>query len=404
MTHATSAPIATSRWGVLALAAIGIIMATLDTSIVNVALPVIAADLGCTVNQASWIQTTYLMVITTALVPAGRCADLAGYRRAYFGGLTAFTVGSIFCALAPNLLILALARCVQGLGGAVLLAFGGPMLVLSFPPEQRGRALSAIPVSVAIGVTLGPIAGGLLTTHLSWHWIFWVNIPIGIAALWLTHIYIIPTANPGWRALRKQLNLTGIAAIAAFVACFVIGTNIALEADRSWTDPDVLALLLALIPLLVVILVINKRAPEQLLPLSLFRSRIFTGSLLASVVSLVMLFAIPMLLAYQMQRIQGFDVELASYVLLTSPVCLVTCGPVAGWISDRFGSDWPRLFGITLAGIGVYALSTLTDQHGPWDVVWRIMLYSGGIGFFQTPNNHVSYNSLENHQLAVATG
>ena len=180
--HASAAQLEhASKWAVMAIIAIGVFMATLDTSIVNISLPVIAQSFGVPLNGAiEWVIIAYLVVIAGVLLTTGRLADMLGHKPIWAAGLTIFTIGSAFCGFAPSLLLLIAARALQGIGGALIMAISPAMLTSAFPASERGRALGLNAVVVALGVSTGPTLGGVITTYLSWRWIFFVNIPIGI--------------------------------------------------------------------------------------------------------------------------------------------------------------------------------------------------------------------------------
>src|SRR6266699_1187894 len=170
-----------NKWAVLAILAIGVFMATLDTSIVNISLPTIARYFGVPLNGAvEWVIIAYLVVIAGVLLTTGRVADMIGHKPIWTAGLAIFTIGSAFCGFAPSLLLLITARAIQGLGGAFIMAISPAMLTSAFPATERGKALGLNAVVVALGVSTGPTLGGIITAHLSWRWIFFVNVPIGI--------------------------------------------------------------------------------------------------------------------------------------------------------------------------------------------------------------------------------
>src|SRR3990172_4636097 len=187
--------VARSPWLGFSAVAVGTVMATLDGSIVNVALPTLRRDLGASFAGVEWVIAGYLLVISAVLLSAGRLGDLLGYRRVYTGGLLLFTVGSGFCGAAHELDALVAARAVQGLGASAMMAMGPAIVTAIFPPERRGRALGAITSVVAIGLTLGPTLGGFIVQHLSWRWIFLPNLPIGVAgAIWASRV--LPGPRP----------------------------------------------------------------------------------------------------------------------------------------------------------------------------------------------------------------
>ena len=188
-------PPARSPWLGFSAVAVGTVMATLDGSIVNVALPTLRRDLQASYAGVEWIIAGYLLVISAVLLSAGRLGDLLGYRRVYSGGLLLFTFGSGLCGAANALSALVVARAVQALGAAAMMAMGPAIVTAIFPPERRGRALGAITSVVAIGLTLGPTLGGFIVQQLSWRWIFLPNLPIGVAgALWAAKV--LPGTRP----------------------------------------------------------------------------------------------------------------------------------------------------------------------------------------------------------------
>ena len=395
--------VVTSKWGALAIVLMGIVMGTLDTSIVNVAMPVIAKDLDATVNQMAWVQNSYIMTMAVALIPCGRYAELKGYRRTYIFGFVAFTLGSALCALSTSLEGLVGARIIQAVGGAAFVGCGGALLSLSFPASQLGRALGMVPFAVGIGITLGPVLGGIITNRIGWQWIFWINIPLGVLCVWMSIRYLKRPAKTMAHWFRL-LNPRCIFILVLLVVCFVLGTNIPLEPGRSWGDTEVLFYLGSIPPLLILLIVIDQRTEMPLIPLQLFRDRVFLGSLACGVVSMVMVFAVLYLINYEMQIIQQFDTELTSYVLLTSPLCLSLLGPISGWVSDRYNGEALRISGIILSGIGVYLLSQLDVTHTAWDIAWRMIIYSAGLGIFQTPNNHITFSHVPKSIMGVSSG
>src|SRR2546421_9781519 len=186
-----------NKWVVFAILAIGIFMATLDSSIVNISLPAIASYFGVPLSGAiEWVIIAYLVVIAGVLLTTGRLADMIGHKPIWAAGLIIFTLSSAFCGFAPSLELLITARALQGLGGALIMAISPAMLTRAFPASERGRALGINAVVVALGVSTGPTLGGIITAHLSWRWIFFVNLPIGVIGVILT--LRVLTENMRW--------------------------------------------------------------------------------------------------------------------------------------------------------------------------------------------------------------
>ena len=170
-------------------------MGTLDSTIVNISLPTIADYYGTSITLVSWIPIAYLLALASALIAFGRFADIHGYRKVYISGFIVFTIASLLCAISPYIQILIGCRIIQGLGAAMLQAIGGAMIAIYLPGRIRGWALGMLSTFAAIGVAVGPVLGGYLTEYLSWHWIFLVNIPVGICAILLGRM-VIPNDKP----------------------------------------------------------------------------------------------------------------------------------------------------------------------------------------------------------------
>ncbi|HEY7418375.1 MAG TPA: MFS transporter, partial [Ktedonobacteraceae bacterium] len=211
------------KWSVLIIVAIGVFMATLDSSIVNISLPTVAHAFGVPLNgMVEWVIIAYLVTTTAVLLTAGRLADMIGRKAVWIAGLILFTGSSALCGLAPSLIFLVSARALQGVGGALLMAISPAMLTMAFPASERGRALGINAINVALGVSVGPVLGGIITTSLSWRWIFYVNVPVGIIGLILT-LRILKERlhrNPGrfdpLGAILLAIGLAGITAVLSF--------------------------------------------------------------------------------------------------------------------------------------------------------------------------------------------
>lgn len=391
--------IAKSKWKALVVVMLGIVMSTLDTTIVNIALPAIGADFGVAINDVSWVAMAYTGTMGILVISYGRMAKHIGYRRIYLWGFSVFVIGSIACALSSGLIMLILARVLQALGGAAVLSIGAAVLALSFPLAQRGRALSAIPVGVAIGISSGPVLGGVLVDQLSWHWIFWVNVPLGLLALICASAWIYPSHSRN--SLTDILNLRSILLLALLSACFLMGSYFSQQPGYGWKNPITIFLIVAVPALFVVFLVLDRKgAGTSLVPYSVLKSRVFSFSMIAGALSLVQIGSMMYLISFFMQRIQGFSAQKAGMILLTSPLCLSLSGPISGWISDRKDAGVLRIGGL-LSVIAAFALmGSLSDQSPASAVIAYLALFATGMGVFQTPNNHVTVNAIPRSEMA----
>lgn len=331
---------AATGWLAFSVVAVGTVMATLDGNIVNVALPTLGLELSASVDALQWIVNAYLLAITTTLLVMGRLGDRLGHRAVYSGGLLVFTAGSALCGAAPGLGELVAARVVQALGASMMMAIGAAILTAAFPPRMRGRALGALGTVVAIGLTLGPPVGGLILSHLSWRWIFYVNLPVGIAGL-------------AW-ALRILPRGGGV------------------------------------------------RGP--LVDLAIFRIPAFSLGLVAGFLSYAAMFSQTFLTPFLLARVHGLAPGRLGLALASVPVALSVSSPLAGWISDRFGARLlPALGMLVLAG-GLFALSVAGAGTPVLSVAARLFVAGVGMGLFQAPNNSTVMSALPRERLGSGGG
>src|SRR5438270_8832143 len=244
----------TNKWAVLAIVAIGVFMATLDSSIVNISLPTIARYFGVPLSgPVEWVIIAYLVVTASVLLTAGRLADMIGHKAIWVTGLIIFITGSAICGAAPSLAILIAARGLQGLGGALLMAISPAMLTAAFPAHERGRALGINAVFVALGVSTGPTLGGIITTHLSWRWIFYVNVPIGIIGVIATLLILTEPLRRG----KGKFDPMGALLLAIGLATLTLGLSFGQE--WGWSSPLLISLLLLSAISLATLYVVEKR-------------------------------------------------------------------------------------------------------------------------------------------------
>ena len=326
--------------------AVGNFMATLDGSIVNVALPVIGADVGAGVGRVEGIITAFLATAALALLPLGRLGDRAGHRRVFVGGLSVFTLGSVLCGLSGGLGALVAARAVQALGAAAMMSIGPALVTAAFAGRRRGQAIGAIGSVVAVGLTVGPPLGGLITQLLSWRWIFLVNLPVGILGVaWALRALPPDAPRPGPPARG-----------AAFLGL------------------DVLAL------------------------------RPVSVGLLAGLCSYAAMFASTLLTPFYLARVRGLAPGGVGAILIAVPVAMSVASPAAGWLSDRLGTRGLPALGAALLAAGLGALAPAGPDDPLWTVAARLALCGLGMGLIQAPNNSAVMGALPRERLGSGGG
>jgi len=388
-----------NKWAVLALAAVGGFMTTLDSSIVNIGLPAIARTFGVGVSGTiEWVIIGYLIVIAAVLLSLGRLADMIGRKPIYELGLIIFVLGSIFSGAAPSLLILILARLFQGLGGALIFSVNIAMVTSVFPPSQRGRALGLNSIVVALGISAGPTLGGLITQYLTWRWIFYVNVPIGI----ITFLIGLRVLTERFHVNKGRFDPLGAALFAVGLAALTLGLSFGEE--WGWTSPALLLSLAIGVVGLVIAILVERRVADPILQLSLLKNRVFASANISFMLCMLALFAPGFLLPFYFEELRGFSVVEAGLFLTPLPLMLAIMAPISGTLADRFGSHLLSPLGLAIACFGLFLLSQLDVQSSSWDIIWRLLVTGIGQGLFQAPNTRALMGAASQDQQGIASG
>lgn len=368
------------RWSVFALVGVGVFMATLDSSIVNVSLHAVAEHFGVEVGPlVSWVVLAYLVVNASLLLTVGRLADLFGYRPIWTLGLGVFSAGSALCALAPSLPLLIAARAVQGVGGALLMAIGPALLLSAFPPSQRGRAIGLHAVVVSVGISSGPVLGGLITERLGYRAIFYLNLPLGVLGAVLAH-RLLP------RAATKPVAFDALGALLLAVAFGGLTGGVSLGGELGYGLPT-LALLACSATSFGLLLAHERRAAQPILDLSLFRSRVFSAALASLITNFMAAYALSFLLPLYLQELRGLSLAQTGWLLTPLPVIIAVLSPFSGALSDRVGTRFLAAVGMLMLSAGLGLLALLGTEGGLTLAACALLLAGVGQAIFRAPNN-----------------
>jgi EmrB/QacA subfamily drug resistance transporter len=391
-----------SRWLALIVLCLGVLMIVLDTTIVNVALPSIAADLGFSETSLVWVVNAYMLTFGGFLLLGGRLGDLYGHRKLFLAGITLFTLASLACGLANSQVLLVCARAIQGLGGAVVSAVSLSLIMNLFPgPAERAKAMGVYGFVCAGGGSIGVLLGGLLTNLLSWHWIFLVNLPIGIAVYALC-VALLPAARGN--AHGERLDVAGAISVTASLMLAVYAIVNGNEAG--WTSAQTLGLLFVAIVLLAVFIGIEARVVHPLMPLKLFRLRNLTITNVIAVLWAAAMFAWFFISALYMQRVLGyapFQVGLA-FLPANLIMAFFSLG-LSARIVMRFGIRRPIAAGLLLAALGLllFARAPVNGQL-IIDVLPGIVLLGIGAGIAFNPMLLAAMNDVTPNDSGLASG
>lgn len=384
-----------SKWIVLAVAGSGVYMATLDSGIVNVALPTLTHAFDAPVVQTQWVILGYLLCITGLLLPAGRLADIAGRKKVFLGGFVIFTLASALCGLAPSLWALVAARVVQGVGGAMMQANSLALVTQAFPGSERGQALGLNMAIVSAGLLSGPVVGGLIIEWFGWPWIFFVNVPIGIVAtLFGVRQLREAPVRPG-----QRFDLPG----AALFLLLVVGLLLTLNAggQQSWTAPPVLVLGAATVGAGLLLWAAERRAAQPMIEVALFRNQGFRASILAAFMLFLGVSHTQLLLPFYLERVVGLTTAQVGLLLVTGPATVLVLAPIAGALSDRLGSRLLATIGALVGVAGLVSMALLRADSTVVDIVPRQMLVAIGMALFGSPNGSALFGSLPRERYGV---
>lgn len=387
------------RWLIFANVSIGTFMSTLDSSIVNVALPTISETLHTDLSVIQWVVTAYLLVISSLLPIFGRIADLIGRKRIFSLGFLIFTLGSFLCGLANNIWFLVGMRVVQAIGASMLMANSSAIITATFPPYERGRALGLTGTVVALGNLSGPAIGGLLLGIASWRFIFFINLPIGILGYWAAQI-ILPPDQPH----RETETFDTFGAVFFSTGMILILLALNNGQDWGWGSFPVLMSLFLGITLLVSFFVTENRVNHPMIDLTLFKNRPFLIGNLSGFLSFVATFSNIMLMPFYLQHILNFSPSKVGLLMTAFPLIMAITAPISGRVSDRIGPIALTTAGLTLISLGLLYLSTLTSTSTALQVVPGPILMGLGSGLFQSPNNSSVMSSVPKAKLGVAGG
>lgn len=387
------------NWWVLAAVAIGGFMSALDASVVNTVLPVLAHAFGAGVDAIEWVVTVYLLVVSGLLLSMGRLGDIGGHRRVFLLGFVIFGVGSGLCGLAPAEWCLVAARGVQAVGAAMLFAGGPALLTRSFPARMRGQALGLLAGAVYLGLSAGPSLGGWIAVHLGWRWVFYVNVPVGVAAIMVTMRFVPPERVEG---RREPFDLGG----AALFLLGLVALLLALNQGHAWGwgSAEVVGLFALGGALLVGFVALELRARHPVMDLRLFRSATFSAASASALLNYVAGYCIVFLLPFYLMRGRGLPPDRAGLVLSAQPLVMAVAAPLSGRLSDRIGTRIPATIGMVVLAGGLAMLSRIGAGTPMGQVAAWLGVAGLGAGLFSSPNNSAIMGAAPRERQGIAAG
>jgi len=386
------------KWWALSCTSLGMLLAATNSGTLIIALPDLERSLHASLLALVWVILAYLIAATVLVLMAGRLSDLFGRKRAYVGGFVAFALASLGAGFSGDATVLILWRIAQGIGSAFLFANAAALVTDAFPREQLGLAMGANTMVAAVGLVLGPVLGGALVS-ISWHWVFWFNVPFALAgAAWGALIL---------RELSKPDSVRGYDVLGT--TTFVIGlTGLVLGVSRGglsgWNDTIVIAGLAAAAVLLPSWVAIERRSRAPMLDLGLFRNRLFAAASAAAFINGLARFALMFLFVFYYQGAQGNSPIEAGIKLIPLALGMLIASPIAGIYADRHGSRALAAIGMGVSAVGLAAMTTLDVHTAYWQSALWLLLVGAGSGMFNSPNTAAMMGVVPAHRRGIAAG
>ena len=380
------------------ITSLALVMVTLDNLVVTTALPVIRKDLHASLEGLEWTVNAYTLTFAVLLLTGAALGDRFGRRRMFAIGLVTFTLASAAAALAPSMGVLIAARAVQGAGGAIVMPLTLTILSAAVPPGKRGVALGAWGGIGGLAVALGPLIGGAVVSGLSWQWIFWINVPVGLVLVPLALRRLDETHGPS-----KRLDLPGVALVSA--GLFGIVWGLVRGNGQGWSSPEIVVSLTAGAILVAAFVLWELRASAPMLPMRFFRNRAFAMTNLASLLMFFGMFGSIFLLAQFFQTVQGYSPFGSGLRILPWTAMPIFVAPIAGALSDRIGGKRIIAAGLALQAIGLGWIAAVSTPTTPYaDLVAPFVLSGVGMALFFAPVANIVLSAVKREEEGQASG
>jgi DHA2 family multidrug resistance protein-like MFS transporter len=393
--HADGLPQPQRNWAILTIA-LGLVMAVIDGSIANVALPTIARDLDAIPAFSIWIVNGYQLAITISLLPLASLGEIIGYRRVYLAGVVLFTLASVFCALSGTLILLTIARIMQGFGAAGILSVNAALVRYTYPRALLGRGIGINALVVAISAAVGPTVAAVILAVSTWPYLFAINIPLGFGAFTL-----------GWRYLpHARLAAHPFDWQSAGLSAVMFGLGIAAIDSAGHGEALVLCLSEFAIAAIAggMLMLRQTNLPSPLLPVDLLRIPIFALSIATSIASFCGQMLAFVAMPFYLESHFGYSAVQIGLLITPWPIAVACAAPLAGRLVERYPAGLLGGIGLLFFAAGLCTLALIPATPSPFDVIWRMALAGAGFGLFQTPNNRTMIAAAPRERSGGASG
>jgi EmrB/QacA subfamily drug resistance transporter len=386
------------KWWTLIAVSVAIFMLLLDITVVNVALPDIQRSLHSSFQDLQWVVNAYSLTLAAFLLTAGAVSDLIGRRRVFVAGLILFTISSAACGLSGSPLALNLARALQGVGGSMMFATSLALIAQAFHGKERGIAFGVYGGVIGAAVAVGPVLGGVITSGIGWEWIFFVNVPIGVAAVFLTLTQVTESRDPNAKGVDWIGLLTFSGSLFLLVFALIQGN------EKGWGSTRILAYLIGAVVLLVVFVTAEVRQQRPMLDLSLFRRPAFAGASIVAFAVSASMFSMFLYLTLYIQDVLGYSPLQAGLRFLPITLLSFVVAPIAGRLSVRVPVRLLLGVGLLLVSAGLLSMTALDASSGWMTLIPGFVLAGAGVGLINPPLASTAVGVVHHSRSGMASG
>ncbi|EHJ00816.1 drug resistance transporter, EmrB/QacA subfamily [Clostridium sp. DL-VIII] len=385
-----------NRWIILAVVVLLPFMATLDSTIVNVVLPVMVNIFSVTMSSIQLIIICYLITIVSTILFFGRLGDIKGKSIIFNLGLLVFTIGSLFCGLSSDFWSLVFFRIIQAIGASAAMANNQGIITQVFPANERGKALGISATFLALGTMIGPPLGGFIVSYLNWNYIFFINIPIGVIAT-IVGFKMLPG-----KLSEKKEHIDFIGAIIFGISVIFLFYSLIAGETIGYANVKIMLGFLAAALLFVIFIIIEKRQKYPLIDFSLFKNSLFSVGILCTFICYMSFNSNNIIQPFYLENVLKMTPDYAGIIMMISPVIITVIAPFSGHLSDKIGSEYLTFIGLMVMGIGMSLMATLNENSSIRGLTIYIALIAIGNGLFLSPNNSLVMSSAPGDKLGIA--
>ncbi len=387
------------KWVVMAIVSIATMMATLDSSIVNVSIPAIMADFGVGIDDIEWTMTGYMLAFATLMPLTGWLRDRIGYRNIFIASLFIFTLGSVLCGFAWNLQSLIGARVIQAFGGGALMPTGMAMITEVFPQKERGKAMGIWGIGIIAGPAIGPTLGGYLTNYFGWRSIFLVNLPVGIIAFMAAYEMLMK--DKPHKIVKRPFDFWGFSFLLVFLVTILLGMSKGQK--EGWFSPFILTCFILSFLSFIGFLLVELHIDNKIVDLDLFKYPVFTIAAIISVVRSIGLFGGTFLIPLFVQQQMGYNELQSGLMMLPAALFMALLFPFVGRMSDKVGPMVPSVIGLFLMAASLFAYKTINLNTSVWDIIYPMLIRSLGMALLMAPVTAASMNAIPQSKIGMAS-